>query len=122
AETVSSSGDRPDGAPALPPSTQDVPLSPMQRYYFGWAKPNPHKFNVGFIARTGERLSADRLRQALRYVIDHHYALRLRFAPDGRGGWRQWHADPPAVYEVPIHQIVLPADGPQAQRAAIEDA
>src|SRR5690606_38972989 len=75
-----------------------------------------------FIARTGERLSADRLRQALRYVIDHHYALRLRFAPDGRGGWRQWHADPPAVYEVPIHQIVLPADGPQAQRAAIEDA
>ncbi len=109
------------GDQAPPPSTRDVPLSPMQRYYFGWARPNPHKFNVGFIARTGERLSADRLRLALRHVIDHHHALRLRFAPDGQGGWRQWHADPPAVYDVPVHEIMLPPDGPQAQRAAIED-
>lgn len=105
-----------------PPSTEDVPLSPMQRYYFSWARPNPHKFNVGFIARSGERLSAERLRLAIRHVIDHHHALRLRFAPDGQGGWRQWHADPPAVYDVPVHELMLPSDGPQAQRAAIEEA
>lgn len=104
-----------------PPPEQDVPLSPMQRYYFGWARPNPNKFNVGFIARTGERLSADRLRLALRHVIDHHPALRLRFAPDGLGGYRQWHAAPPAVYDVPIHEITLPSDGPQSLLAAIED-
>ncbi|WP_158215238.1 non-ribosomal peptide synthetase [Candidimonas nitroreducens] len=107
-------------AEQAPPPAQDVPLSPMQRYYFGWARPNPNKFNVGFIARSGERLSAQHLRQALRAVVDHHPALRLRFGPDGQGGYRQWHADPPDVYDVPIHEYVLPADSPRAQLAAIE--
>jgi amino acid adenylation domain-containing protein/non-ribosomal peptide synthase protein (TIGR01720 family) len=107
-------------AEQAPPPAQDVPLSPMQRYYFGWARPNPNKFNVGFIARTGERLSAQRLRDALRAVIDHHPALRLRFGPDGRGGYRQWHADPPDIYDVPVHEHVLPADSPRMQSAAIE--
>lgn len=56
----------------------EAPLSPMQRYYFTWARPNPDKFNVGFIARLPAMLDPSILQQAFRVVIDHHPALRLR--------------------------------------------
>lgn len=94
-------------------ATGEMPLSPMQRYYFTWAKPNPHKFNVGFIARLAAPMDVPRLKAAFRHVIDHHDALRLRFHQDDAGAWHQCFVDDEAVHEVPIHEIALPMDGPQ---------
>lgn len=58
--------------------TGEVPLSPMQRYYLGWAHRFPNHFNVSAIFRCA--LDADRLRAALQAVAAHHDALRLRLS------------------------------------------
>ncbi|TDO09988.1 amino acid adenylation domain-containing protein [Mycobacterium sp. BK086] len=91
-------------------------LSPMQRYYFSWAGANPNKFNVPFIARLAEPLDAVLLDKAFRAVIDHHPALRLRFAPgdDAR------YADDDNAFAVPIHEFALPAGSEDDHFAYIE--
>ncbi|MBT6204879.1 MAG: amino acid adenylation domain-containing protein [Rhodospirillaceae bacterium] len=92
-----------------------MPLSPMQRYYFTWAKPNPHKFNVVFMARLGEAMDVPRLKTVLRHLVDHHGALRLRFGQDGDGAWQQRFVEDEGVYAIPVHEISMPQGEAQAQ-------
>ncbi len=98
----------------------DAPLSPMQRYYFTWARPNPNKFNVGFIARLPKLLDPSILRQALRVVIEHHHALRLRFRRSPDGEFRQRYESNSDVFDVPIHAFRLPIGDDGARLAFIE--
>lgn len=93
-----------------------TPLSPMQRYYLWWAQPNPHKFNLGFIARLARPLEPELLQAAFRVVREHHPALRLRFERTA-DGYRQRHLDEGPELEVPIHRFTLPA-GPDEDRVA----
>jgi non-ribosomal peptide synthase protein (TIGR01720 family) len=74
-------------------ATGDVPLSPMQRYYFTWATVRPQQFNVSAVFRCS--LESERLRDSLQRLVAHHDALRLRF----RGG-RQFYAE--AGLDVPL--------------------
>ena len=98
----------------------EAPLSPMQRYYFTWARPNPNKFNVGFIARLPALLDPSLLRQAFCIVIGHHHALRLRFRRSADGDFRQRYEDGPDVFDVPIHAFRLPAGDERARLGFIE--
>jgi len=95
------------------------PLSPMQTYYFTWAKPNPNKFNVGFIARIGALLDEERLQAALRAVVTHHDALRLRFTRCADGGFTQSHIPPEQAFAIPVHSLVLPRASEHEQFAFI---
>lgn len=96
-----------------------VPLSPMQQYYFGWAKPNPDKFNVGFIARLRELPDVDCLTDALRALVDHHDALRLRFRKDVSGRIVQQHVPHEEACRVPLQTFALPAAGEAQQLDAL---
>jgi amino acid adenylation domain-containing protein/non-ribosomal peptide synthase protein (TIGR01720 family) len=98
----------------------DAPLSPMQRYYFTWARPNPNKFNVGFIARLPALLDPSILQRALRVVIEHHHALRLRFRRSADGEFHQYYETGPGVFDVPIHAFRLPTGDEGARLAFIE--
>ncbi len=80
----------------------DVPLSPMQRYYLSWAQPNPHKFNLGFIARLAKPLEPEVLQEAFRILQEHHPVLRLRFVGDRARYEKEVH--------LPIHRFVLPQE------------
>lgn len=71
----------------------EVPLSPMQRYYFTWATARPRQFNTSAVFRCS--LDPDRLEAALQTLVAHHDALRLRFQ-DGR----QFYAE--TGLEVPV--------------------
>jgi len=93
----------------------------MQRYYFSWARPNPNKFNVGFIARMPALLDAAVLKQALRIVIEHHAALRLRFRRDADGRFSQRHETGSAALEVPIVHHLFPAGDQALQFAFLKD-
>jgi non-ribosomal peptide synthase protein (TIGR01720 family) len=99
----------------------ETPLSPMQRYYFTWARPNPNKFNVGFIARLPRLLDPSLLQKAFRAVVDHHAALRLRFERTADGEHHQRHERGEGAYDVPIHRLRLPAGDEAAQLAFIRD-
>lgn len=76
----------------------EVPLSPMQRYYLSWAQPNPHKFNLGFIARLAKPLDPNLLHEAFRVICRHHPVLTMRFFPPRYA---------PEV-QLPIHRFRLP--------------
>ncbi len=101
------------------PSGGSVPLSPMQQYYFSWAKPNPNKFNVGFIAALRKMPQQEALAHALRALVNHHGALRLRFRKGPDGTVEQYHTSDGAALDVPICRMVLPQDGDTAQMAAM---
>jgi len=59
--------------------TGDVPLSPIQAWFF--AQPNPalHHFNQSVLLKSAARLNADRLRTVFEMLQIHHDALRLHY-------------------------------------------
>ncbi|GAA4897699.1 amino acid adenylation domain-containing protein [Stackebrandtia albiflava] len=71
--------------------TGDVPLTPVQHWFFDTDRAEPHHFNQSVLLET-DGLEPDVLERALRSVADHHDVLRMRFQ-SGRDGVRQFHAD-----------------------------
>ena len=69
----------------------DVPLTPIQRWFFEQDQPAPHHWNQAVVLKLRRRVEPERLAQALRAVARHHDALRLRFVREG-DRWRQRHA------------------------------
>ncbi|MCE9671221.1 non-ribosomal peptide synthase/polyketide synthase [Myxococcus stipitatus] len=65
-----------------------VPLTPIQRWFFGRELPAPHHYNQAVMLEPGEPLDAAMLERALRELREHHDILRARFAR-GEGGWTQ---------------------------------
>src|SRR6185312_11057139 len=86
--------------------TGEVPLTPIQRWFFEQGFADPHHFNQALLLETLEPLAPAALEIAMAAVVEHHDALRLRF--DLReSGWRQENA--PAERLTPFHQLDLSA-------------
>ena len=73
------------------PVTGFVPLTPIQRWFFERNSPEPHHFNQSFLLTVRHPLDATLLDQAVRQLLMHHDALRLRFFQE-EGVWRQINA------------------------------
>jgi len=87
--------------PPLPgqgPVTGEVPLTPIQRWFFDEGFADPHHFNHALLLEPREPLSPAALEKAMAAVVEHHDALRMRFA-----GAHQENA--PAEPVTPFHQI-----------------
>lgn len=93
-------------------ATGEVPLSPMQRYYFTWATVRPQQFNIAAVFRCS--LEPERLRAALQMLVAHHDSLRLRFR-DGR----QFYAE--AGLEVPLECVDIPLGEVGARVAEMQE-
>jgi amino acid adenylation domain-containing protein/non-ribosomal peptide synthase protein (TIGR01720 family)/FkbM family methyltransferase len=88
----------------------DVPLTPIQHWFFEQAIQEPQHYNQALLLAVEQPLDAERLRRALRHTILHHDALRLRFLPVGQG-WRQTHIDSedhPLLHEVDLSGLSAP--------------
>ena len=85
----------------------DVPLSPMQRYYFTWATVRPQQFNTSAVFRCS--LEPERLSAALGKLVAHYDSLRLRFR-DGR----QFYAEEGLEIPLECADIPLAEVGPRA--------
>ncbi|WP_029005876.1 non-ribosomal peptide synthetase [Azorhizobium doebereinerae] len=84
-------------------ATGEVPLSPMQRYYFTWATERPQQFNVSAAFRCA--LEPERLKAALQTLVAHHDALRLRFK-DGKQFYAEAGVDVPLeCADIPLAQV-----------------
>ncbi|MFJ2709241.1 condensation domain-containing protein, partial [Streptomyces sp. NPDC087428] len=66
----------------------DVPLTPIQHWFFEKELPAFDHFNQAELLAT-DALDPDVLRSALADLIEHHDALRLR-CESGENGWRQY--------------------------------
>src|SRR6185436_356346 len=78
------------------PVAGEVPLTPIQRWFFAQGFADPHHFNQTLLLESREPLAPAALERAMAAIVEHHDALRLRFhvaARDGdAGGWRQENA------------------------------
>src|SRR5262249_6248679 len=73
--------------------TGPVPLTPIQRWFFDLNLKHPHHWNLSTMLEVWPRCDAKIMDQAVRHLVVHHDALRLRFFNDG-DGWRQVNASP----------------------------
>jgi non-ribosomal peptide synthase protein (TIGR01720 family) len=84
--------------------TGDVPLTPIQSRFFAQSRQEPHHYNQSMMLALDAGVDPIRLREAIRRLLDHHDALRLRFHHID-GTWRQWLDKPSA--EIPLEVVDL---------------
>ncbi|WP_282692101.1 non-ribosomal peptide synthetase [Streptomyces sp. CC208A] len=96
----------------------DVPLTPVQRWYFEQYPEGAAHFNQSLFVELAPGTDPAALRTAVTALVDHHDALRLRAVP-ADGTWRQ-HC-PPAETGEPFRTVDLSGlDGPARERAVRE--
>ena len=105
-----------DQSPVVGP----VPLMPIQRWFLEQDVRERHHWNYVFLFEVPEAMERTPLELALREMLEHHDALRLRFTQDG-AGWTQTCADPPAAEPLPLAWVELGHQGPDERRRAVEE-
>ena len=77
----------------------EVPLTPIQKRFFELEPVQPNHYNHAMLVRLGRPVDPETLREAVKHLLEHHDALRLRVQRSG-GQWSQEIA--PEVGEVPF--------------------
>ncbi|WP_414565760.1 MULTISPECIES: amino acid adenylation domain-containing protein [unclassified Anabaena] len=88
--------------------TGEVPLTPIQHWFFEQNLPELHHWNMSMLLETPPNLNPNWLEQIIQHLIQHHDALRLRFARV-EAGWQQIHANDGSVSLSHIDLSNLPA-------------
>jgi non-ribosomal peptide synthase protein (TIGR01720 family) len=70
------------------PAAGPVALTPIQRWWLSDEPVDPHHFNQSVLLESREPIDAPSLEDAVRIVLRHHDALRLRVSW-GQHGWEQ---------------------------------
>jgi amino acid adenylation domain-containing protein/non-ribosomal peptide synthase protein (TIGR01720 family) len=100
-------------------ATGDVPLTPIQRWFFARGLRHCDRWNQAVMLEIDPRVTPDMLQRALRAVAAEHDALRLRYVrTDGitqRLAGRDTSADP-----MPCLVAAAPKDDPPSTPAAME--
>ena len=103
ATTATTAATTTDASAAAPPdaTSQDavrgeVPLTPIQHWFFATHQVRPEHFDQSVLIELVERPDEAALRRAFAAVLAHHDALRMRFERAADGGWRQHNAPPAA--------------------------
>ncbi|MFL6124158.1 amino acid adenylation domain-containing protein, partial [Actinophytocola sp.] len=98
--------------------TEDLPLTPVQRWFLDQDRAHPEHFTQPVVVELTERVNRARLRSALNALLAQHDALRLRFWRDTAGSWHQQVVPAESVADVPLR--VLPVHGlPAEERAEV---
>jgi len=61
-----------------------VPLTPIQMRFFERDLHNPHHWNQSVLLELPQHIPLQLLQQAVRHLVEHHDALRLRFSKEGK--------------------------------------
>jgi len=87
--------------------TGEVPLTPIQAWFFERERPEPHHWNMPLLLRSHGPLDHAALEGAVRALAAHHDALRMRFVRGEDGAWTQVNAG--LEQEIPVERIDLSA-------------
>jgi amino acid adenylation domain-containing protein/non-ribosomal peptide synthase protein (TIGR01720 family) len=85
----------------------EVPLTPIQKWFFERFDPVPAQWNQSVVVVLREPVEPRILSEAIAALVRHHDGLRLRFATQ-RGGWVQRYVAPDE--RVPFESIDLRAE------------
>ncbi|NOK35298.1 non-ribosomal peptide synthase/polyketide synthase, partial [Corallococcus exercitus] len=69
------------------PVSGPVPLTPIQHHLLHHDASHAHHFNQALLLASRQPLQPSHLEAALRRLLSHHDALRLRFSRDASGAW-----------------------------------
>jgi non-ribosomal peptide synthase protein (TIGR01720 family) len=97
--------------------TGAVLLTPIQKWFFEQNLPEPHHFNQAVLLEVRQAIDLALLEQALRHLLLHHDALRLRFEKI-ESGWQQ--AQSSSDVSVPLTRWDFSALAEAEQNLAIE--
>jgi amino acid adenylation domain-containing protein/non-ribosomal peptide synthase protein (TIGR01720 family) len=105
------------GAAADGPVSGDVPLTPIQRWFFDNHPTEPQHFNQSLVVELVADYDPAALRKATAALLEHHDALRMRFEyADGQ--WRQHNA--PVEGEILVGRGIDLTDGPLVKAVLVE--
>lgn len=76
--------------------TGSLPLTPIQHWFFDQSPVDSHHYNQALMLAARQTLNPALLEQAVKQLVEHHDALRLRFSNDEMG-WQQLIASPEAA-------------------------
>ncbi|GMU11502.1 non-ribosomal peptide synthetase [Corallococcus caeni] len=96
-----------------------VPLTPIQRRLFEEDVVDPHHLNQSLMIEARRPVDAAVLEQALRHLVAHHDALRLRFTHDA-AGWSQENAS--LEQPLTLRRLDVSTLDDAAKAQAIQDA
>jgi amino acid adenylation domain-containing protein/non-ribosomal peptide synthase protein (TIGR01720 family) len=93
-------------------SAGQAPLMPSQQWFFEQDFPPPYNWTMTTLLELPGDFAIDRLDQALRHVVGHHDALRLRFRRTAPHTYEQWVDEPDksAARCLPIDASAVPDD------------
>lgn len=74
------------------PVVGDVPLTPIQHWFFEKQLPEIHHWNQSILLEVKQPLNIEQLEQAVQRLLEHHDALRLRFVHEIN--WQQHSVAP----------------------------
>jgi amino acid adenylation domain-containing protein/non-ribosomal peptide synthase protein (TIGR01720 family)/FkbM family methyltransferase len=93
AELASSVGSTNAVAVEQDPITGELPLTPIQSWFFEQNQPDPQHFNHAMLLTFQQPIKPEVLERAANELLTHHDALRLRFR-EVNETWSQWNAAP----------------------------
>ncbi len=96
--------------------TGEVPLTPIQHWFFEQNLPEPHHWNMSILLETPPNVNIKWLQQVLEELNQHHDTLRLRFERVG-DSWQQIYTSDKIA---PLSQIDLSHLPESEQATAIE--
>jgi non-ribosomal peptide synthase protein (TIGR01720 family) len=95
----------------------NVPLLPIQHWFFEEHKNAPHHWNQAMMFDVPENFNTDILQKSIEYLVEHHDAFRLRFEKTG-GSWHAFVAEHAEVNS--FTSIDLTGSSPVEMDAVIE--
>jgi amino acid adenylation domain-containing protein/non-ribosomal peptide synthase protein (TIGR01720 family) len=98
--------------------TGEVPLTPIQRWFFAQEFEIADHWNMAVLLEASGPLQADLIEQALGFLLAHHDTLRLRFVLEG-ALWRQYLTER-AADSFRLRQVNLSAMPEEEQTEAIK--
>ncbi|QTI87532.1 non-ribosomal peptide synthetase [Streptomyces sp. AgN23] len=104
------------------PVTGEVPLTPIQYWFFGMRTARPGHFNQSVVVELQRDPDLRALRAALDALLVHHDALRTRFEPGATGGPRQYCPPPELTGPALLREDDLSGLGAPERRAAEDEA
>ncbi|WP_316186189.1 non-ribosomal peptide synthase/polyketide synthase [Bradyrhizobium sp. SZCCHNR31011] len=99
--------------------TGEVPLSPIQHWFFDQELAAPHHFNQAVLLDAAAAVTPGLVSEAMSHLLRHHDALRLRFHRQGES-WRQLHGQDEAAVQLACEPIDLTELGAAVQPAALK--
>ncbi|MFD1051481.1 condensation domain-containing protein, partial [Kibdelosporangium lantanae] len=99
------------------PVSGDVPLTPIQRWFFANHPEAPEHFNQSMVIELAEDYDPEALRKATAAIVEHHDALRMRYDHTD-GQWHQHNASTEA--EILVGKEINLADGPLVKAVLVD--